>query len=325
MEKSQGSIIVNSLADILTSFSLDVIGVVVSYLLCGTAKADKQPQHLLTLPALEKTCTSISCLDNGNMYICHGNVIQTVDCDGQCSNPILSGVTNRIKYMAIGHDSIYITCLGVHDIRVHRLNGEFVRSLGGREWCNDPTGMVMNKDGSSLFVLDAGRRRVVVFNQDGQYIRAWDMYGARRGWLQHPVGIALNDNQVVVSDTFNHRVQIFDQQGTLLRIFGSTGVKPGQLVYPRGVAIDRLGQVLVCDSGNDRVQVFQPDGTFITQFGKQEGMAHFKSPYAICVDDVGRIWVSTWEQPTIHVFGFPLSAIVLGTSTLSTMPTCEAQ
>ena len=297
------------LSDALYMFSLDVVNVVVTYILCGTAKTEQQAQHLSTLDANIGNVKAIaSSPDRRFMYI-NGLGVQIWDSDHQFYRLPSMWSLLECDGIAVDHDRVFVTHR--RENRVSRImGGKSVYTFGrlgrGQGFFMCPSGIAV--DGKGLvFVVDSGNDRVQVFNREGCFVRTWGSQGDGVGQFRAPSDIAIHTatGLVWVSDTQNHRVQAFDTVGTFVRTVGS-----GRLSYPRGVAIDKAGQVIVCDSYHYRVQIFQSNGTFVTQFDMKHQRhveeAVFKYPSMVCVDDLGRILVASPNDSCVQVFGFAM-------------------
>ncbi len=53
-----------------------------------------------------------------------------------------------------------------------------------------------------------------------QFVRAWGAPGDGSGEFQNPIGIAIDGNEVFVSDAGNNRIQVFNKGGEFVRQFG---------------------------------------------------------------------------------------------------------
>jgi iron(III) transport system ATP-binding protein len=116
------------------------------------------------------------------------------------------------------------------------------------------------------YVLDKGGR-VVVFGEDGNVLRKWDMPDARNG---NPEGACIFlDGRIAVADTHYSRVVFFNHDGKVVGLLGSAGHDPSQFVFPVCVTQDPHGNFYVGEyGGNDRVQKFSVDGKFLLQIGR---------------------------------------------------------
>jgi DNA-binding beta-propeller fold protein YncE len=184
-----------------------------------------------------------------------------------------------------------------------------------------PAALALDRRGD-LFVVEAGRARITVFDRDGRFERAWGGPGADAGQFRflvsgcpggyHPEacmpevggGVAVDDRErVYVADFGNHRVQVFDRDGRPLAAWGRLGDGPGEFRLPAGIAADGRGRVYVGDGGNARVQVFDRDGHFLAAWGGPgTGDGRFRRPGALAVDGRGRLAVVDRRDDRVQLF-----------------------
>ena len=108
----------------------------------------------------------------------------------------------------------------------------------------------------NIYVLDGDKPQVVVFKEDGQYLRHFGQKGQGKGGLSGPTGLCVSGDYVYVTERWNFRVSVFRTSGEFTHSFGKTGSGRGELSVPYGIAIDQDCFVFVCDTGNNRIQVF---------------------------------------------------------------------
>ncbi|HLU37321.1 MAG TPA: 6-bladed beta-propeller [Thermomicrobiales bacterium] len=185
---------------------------------------------------------------------------------------------------------------------------------------NQPAGIGVSPDGSTIYVLNAGNQRIDRFQRDGTFIGVWD--GAvdpvfALSWNVNQGGTGLTvgeDGLIYIADTWNHVVIVADESGTVVRQLGQRGVltdttdaglpsdSPGLFFGPRGVAVTEE-RIFVTDTGNERVQVFSRDGTFITAFGGfGTGQGQLIEPTGIVIGPDGNVWVADSGNARIQVF-----------------------
>ncbi len=167
--------------------------------------------------------------------------------------------------------------------------------------------IVVNSDGNSVVILDGLLQRVLTFgdvdlNTDGD--------NNDDGELDAPYGIAVNTENIFVTDTGNNRVQIFDSDGNYVSQFGSVdldGSKDnGEFDTPRGIAVNDEN-IFVVDTGYDRIQVFDLDGNYVRQFGSSDfdgpgnNSGEFRQPRGIEVTS-DRVYVTDEISDKIVVF-----------------------
>lgn len=103
-----------------------------------------------------------------------------------------------------------------------------------------------------IFVADGhafeGNNRVVKFDRNGKFLKAWGKTGYAPGEFRMLHAIAIGpDGRVFVADRGNNRVQIFDQEGKFLAQWTQFG-------RPSGITFDGRGQIYVTDSESDNVE-----------------------------------------------------------------------
>ncbi len=121
--------------------------------------------------------------------------------------------------------------------------------------------------GDEVFVSDSIAHRIVVYDREGRFLRAFGEYGAGRGQLDRPMHLAACEGKVFVAEYLNDRIQVFARRGESLATVGSSGSGPGQFDAPAGVAVDEDGRLYVADFFSHRVQLLEADGSFVMQFG----------------------------------------------------------
>ena len=131
---------------------------------------------------------------------------------------------------------------------------------------------------------------------------------------QNTFGTSNTPNDVAVTEEGNlavaeygyHTVSLYSVTGQRIYSFGtpnSSGSGDGQFYSPSAVAI-RGDLMYVSDANNKRVQKFSISRrSFISKFGssgKREGQ--FSSPYGICIDPEGKVFIADNSNHRIQVF-----------------------
>ncbi len=169
---------------------------------------------------------------------------------------------------------------------------------------DDPKGIAVDGAGN-VYVADSYNHRVLVFDEQGDFLRQWGSQGNAPGQFQEPWGIAVDgEGNVYVADTWNHRIQKFDVLGRFLVQWGVFGDTTGvlgdtEMLYgPRDVVVDGEGNVLVSDTGNKRLLKFTSEGRFTRQVGGAGSLnGQFREPVGLAVDGAGNVYVAdTWNQ-----------------------------
>lgn len=197
---------------------------------------------------------------------------------GQVSAPgAAAGQFNFPRAVAVDAEGrIYVADSGNNRVQVFNGDGSFLRQWGSlckldtREGCtgngegqfNEPWGIAVGKDGS-VYVSDTWNHRIQKFTNDGQFVKAWGVFGSTGGELGQenlfygPRTVVIgNDGNVYVMDTGNKRVQMFSPDGSFITQWGGGGVVDGAFDEPVGLGQDADGNWYVADTWNKRIQKF---------------------------------------------------------------------
>lgn len=127
----------------------------------------------------------------------------------------------------------------------------------GKGRVRTPAGIAVDRDGT-CYVLDAGRRRVQVFDVNGKRLRSFKLSFGAEGAGMKPSGIAVDsDHHVYVTDTFKNAVHIYDADGSYLQSLGRMGSNRDEFWNPQGIFIDGQNTIYIADEMNRRIQVYQ--------------------------------------------------------------------
>jgi DNA-binding beta-propeller fold protein YncE len=180
------------------------------------------------------------------------------------------------------NDNLWTTDDGNHLVLKLDPSGNVLLVLGrintGAEanWLfNKPADVAFAKNGD-IYVADGyGNSRVVKFDRDGNFIKAWGKYGTGIGEFNLPHSVAVDDQgRVYVGDRENQRIQIFDSDGKFIQQWTGIG-------YPYGLMITPDQHVWVADGGYDRIVELDQNGKILGAFGEpghqpgQMAWAHF--------------------------------------------------
>ena len=169
-----------------------------------------------------------------------------------------------------------------------------------------PTGLSIAHD--RLYVTDAGRHAIVLFDLKGKYVSEFGQRGAGAGEFNFPISITARSpdaSELFVVDALNYRVQEFDSAGRFLSTFGQQGNVAGRLASPKAIALDADGDLYVTDALMDNLQIFDPTGKLLLIVG-HSGMrdGEFSSPNGIAIDRDNRIYVIETLNRRIQIFQY---------------------
>jgi len=157
----------------------------------------------------------------------------------------------------------------------------------GRLYFDDPMDLAANED-SDLFILDAGNYRIQVMDEDGDFLRKWNLRESSKEGFDEPVAMAMSYDEdfLVVLDTDEGEIRKYDLKGDLLNSFGESGIRKGTLDDPIDLTVDSLGYVYVLDRARCKVLKYHRKGTFVQEWGKRGRRdKDFDDPISIAYSD----------------------------------------
>ncbi|SRR5579884_387885 len=190
--------------------------------------------------------------------------------------------------LALGGRRLYVAMAGSHQLWALDLNRDTIAPFAGsgREglhdgpraeaWLAQPSGLALqgerlyfaDSETSAIRYVDLASGRVETLVGTGLFD-----FGDRDGvgdavLLQHPLGVAVADDLLLVADTYNHRLKRLDPRTRQCRAWtgsGAPGYRDGaaeaaQFYEPSGLSLPAgHGRVYVADTNNHRVRVVELD------------------------------------------------------------------
>ena len=158
--------------------------------------------------------------------------------------------------------------------------------------------LAVTGSGGEVYVSDAQKEHVLVFNRDGSFVRRIGERGESPEQLRYPYGVALHERKLYVADMGAATILVFDPGGKLLGTFGSPGLlsKPTDLEFHG----DKL---YVADAGLHQVLVLDAYGNLLERIGGPgEGEGRFRYPNGIALADDGTLYVADSGNDRVQVF-----------------------
>ena len=157
-----------------------------------------------------------------------------------------------------------------------------------------PEGVAVEERSGNIFVAEFYNSRVSVFSQTGEYIKSFGT-----NLIINPWGIAIQNDNLYVSDGNNHKVFYFKLPDMkLIQQVGKKGSGNLEFKYPSQLFISQVGDVFVCDTDNNRIQVLNTKLEFKIIF-KHDSMTR---PTDIKLTEELMYVLSCVDNPCLHVF-----------------------
>jgi DNA-binding beta-propeller fold protein YncE len=169
-----------------------------------------------------------------------------------------------------------------------------------------PTAAQMHPENGTIYVVDAHRHSILMFDSTGAGIGEIGRRGSEPGQFNFPTNLALaGDGTLWITDAMNFRVQHLDAGGRPLAVFGEAGDLQGDMARPKGIGVDSQGHVYVVEGLFDAVNVFDERGRLLLTFGGPGRLdGQFWLATGLHVDEADRIYVADSFNGRIQVFQF---------------------
>jgi len=220
------------------------------------------------------------------------------------------GTFNEPWGVAVGPDgSVYVSDTWNHRVQKFAEDGEPIKMWGqygqplpeipeSKSSFWGPRGIAVDSQGR-VFIADTGNKRIVVFDEDGNYITEFGSAGFDPGQFDEPVGVAVaGDGTVYVTDTWNQRVQSFvpSEDGALYfpSVQWDVNAWFGQSLDNKPfIAVSEDKHVFISDPEGYRVIEFTENGEFVRTWGDfGVGSTEIGLASGLTVDPLGFVWVT---------------------------------
>jgi DNA-binding beta-propeller fold protein YncE len=216
-------------------------------------------------------------------------------------------VFEKAAAIAARRGRIYVADTSTESIVVFDVPRRKLFRFGQREpnTLGKPSGLALDGE-SNVYVADAKRRQIMVFDSLGLFLRA---IGGPAD-LERPTGVAVSrDGERIYAvdrsdnESDNHRVVIYAKDGTKVKVVGTRGSGEGDFNVPLQATVAPDGNLYVLDSGNFRVQAFDRDGKFLHAFGKAGiNPGNLARPRGIAADDDSNIYITDASFNNFQIF-----------------------
>lgn len=172
------------------------------------------------------------------------------------------------------------------------------RGQGGEaDWLlGRPADVGWDKAGN-IYVADGyGNSRIVKFDAQGNFLKAWGEWGDGPGQFKLPHSVVVDERgRVIVADRENRRIQLFDTEGRFLAQWTGLG-------YPYGLALGPDHTLWMVDGGYDRILKLSLDGAPLGTFGRPgHGDGQFAWSHFMALGPDRRLYVADVLNWRFHV------------------------
>jgi DNA-binding beta-propeller fold protein YncE len=231
---------------------------------------------------------------NGHIFVLHrgASPLLEFDADGQFVRGLGEGLFDRPHGLRVdAEDNIWVTDVGSHYVVKFSPEGRILLVLGVKgnpgEWhpyrhlplFNEPSDVAVGPRGDIYVSQGHGKAdsRILKFDRDGNFIRAWGKKGKGPGEFDIPHSIVIDKAGLLyVTDRVNQRIQVFDADGNFVRERAYPGTPCGLFITPDQhiwMAHGHAGQVLKLDLEGNILGVMGRQGKALGQFGEAHNIA----------------------------------------------------
>jgi uncharacterized protein (TIGR03663 family) len=174
-----------------------------------------------------------------------------------------------------------------------------------------PRGIAVDSNGH-VFVADTGNKRILSFDENGNFLLQIGTEGSSIGQFEEPVGLTFDSRgYLYVADTWNQRIQVFspseNESSYSPFIHWEIAAWYGESLDNKPCLVaDNQGHIFVTDPEAYRILEFSTNGTFLRTWGEYGiGKENFGLGIAIAVDKAGHIWVGDSSNNRMMRFTLP--------------------
>jgi DNA-binding beta-propeller fold protein YncE len=150
-----------------------------------------------------------------------------------------------------------------------------------------------------LYVADVGRKEVVVYDREGEFLNA---IGAGLGIT--PTDVAVDKDRIYILDTKEAVIKVLDRStSALIMEIGKGFLGENKLSLPINFSLDKSGTIRITNAGTGKVVSCDRDGNFLGSFGEMgDGFGQFSRPRGIAVNDKEEIYIVDAGLQNVQVF-----------------------
>ena len=183
-------------------------------------------------------------------------------------------------------------------------DGKPLGGFGGDD-LDHPTGIAYHPGLGLVFVADTHEHKIKVFDEQGQFLRAFGEKGEGNGQFNMPTHLVYKNDKLFIADTMNARVQIVDTMGNFEQTFGRRGLFIGNMPRPKGITVDNNGLIYVVESYHDYLLIFNVKGQFLMPIGGSgQGVGQFYLPAGVWSDNNNKVYIADMFNGRVVVFEF---------------------
>ncbi len=202
--------------------------------------------------------------------------------------------------IAIHNGKIYIcdTMLGgMEIIDLERKTFDYFQPQG-YGLLKKPINCFVDPEGN-LYVADAQRRQVIVFDQDLKYLANFGDASKIK-----PTDVQVAGDKIYVTDMNDHKINVYSKgDHKLVKSFPDAAETAEEFLHQPTNLFVSSNRVYVSDFGEFNVKVFTPEGEYVRSIGSYgKGLGQFVRPKGIAVDKNNNLFVVDAGFENVQIF-----------------------
>jgi DNA-binding beta-propeller fold protein YncE len=150
-----------------------------------------------------------------------------------------------------------------------------------------------------LYVADATRKQVVIFDQNRQYVTGINTKGKFK-----PTDVFVTQGKIWVANVINGTIDVFQNDSTYQYLYSIPESKeaPGKIYQPTNLFVT-ADRVYVSDFGEFNIKLYDHEGNYIEKIGSYgKALGQFARPKGIAVDKQGIMYVVDAAFENVQMF-----------------------
>ncbi len=150
-----------------------------------------------------------------------------------------------------------------------------------------------------LFVADANRRQIVVYDLTGKYVRA---FGEAENFK--PIDVFVTQEKIYVTNLAGHAYHVYDRISfELLQTFPDASEGDDGFLYKPTSIYRANNETYVTDFGEAKIKIYDDNGNFLRSVGSYgRGIGQFARPKGICTDQDTNLYVVDAAYENVQIF-----------------------
>ncbi len=248
------------------------------------------------------TPTGVAVNSKNHVFITNSGPKKLVEYDvnGQYVRELIPGIlVNPHGVRVDAQDNIWVTDLELHQVLKISPKGQIKLVLGQKKISGlfdkerkmalffKPADIAFGSNGN-IYVADGyGNSRVVKFDKNGNFIKAWGELGDAEGQFNNPHNIIIDHKErVYVADRNNKRIQVFSSEGNFIKSWTHLG-------KPWGLSLADDKSIYMTDGTNEVLYKLDLEGKVLGTYGAPgQSAGNFRAIHGVAVGLDGHIYVT---------------------------------